>query len=237
VDESGDHGLANIDPKSPYFVLAFCIFRKSEYTNTITPKTQNIKFKYWGHDNIVLHGHEIRKSKNAFNILLNAGIREQFMIDLTRLVADTDFTLIASAIDKNKLTEKYEEPNNPYHIALAHCMERLYVYMNTNKQTEMHTHICVEQRGKKEDAELEEEFTQICAGSNELGITMPNFGLRMVNKKHNSTGLQFADLVSQPIGRHVISPDQSNRAFSAIKSKFQKRPDGDIDGWGLKIFP
>lgn len=28
VDESGDHGLARMDPDYPVFVLAFCIFEK-----------------------------------------------------------------------------------------------------------------------------------------------------------------------------------------------------------------
>ena len=34
---------------------------------------------------------------------------------------------------------------------------------------------------------------------------MPNFDIRLMDKKHNSTGLQLADLVAHPIGRHAIS--------------------------------
>ncbi len=30
VDESGDHGLQNIDANYPYFVLAFCVFHKQQ---------------------------------------------------------------------------------------------------------------------------------------------------------------------------------------------------------------
>ena len=33
VDESGDHGLKDIDATYPLFVLAFCIFHKSTYTD------------------------------------------------------------------------------------------------------------------------------------------------------------------------------------------------------------
>ena len=29
VDESGDHGLKNIDPQHPVFTLAFCIVEKT----------------------------------------------------------------------------------------------------------------------------------------------------------------------------------------------------------------
>jgi hypothetical protein len=35
VDESGDHGLVNIDTQYPIFVLAFCIFKKSDYLKTV----------------------------------------------------------------------------------------------------------------------------------------------------------------------------------------------------------
>jgi hypothetical protein len=35
VDESGDHGLHNIDPQFPVFTLAFCIVSKADYLATI----------------------------------------------------------------------------------------------------------------------------------------------------------------------------------------------------------
>ena len=60
VDESGDHGLASIDPGFPLFVLAFCIIRKSDYVERIVPAMQRFKFKHFGHDNVVLHEREIR---------------------------------------------------------------------------------------------------------------------------------------------------------------------------------
>ena len=37
VDESGDHGLASLDPEYPIFVLAFCIFRKADYAYLVVP--------------------------------------------------------------------------------------------------------------------------------------------------------------------------------------------------------
>jgi hypothetical protein len=63
---------------------------------------------------------------------------------------------------------------------------------------------------------------------------MPNFEIRFMDKKHNSTGLQFADLVAQPIARHVIAPDQPKRAYETIEKKLRK---DNADGYGLKIFP
>jgi hypothetical protein len=98
------------------------------------------------------------------------------------------------------------------------------------------THIQVECRGKAEDAKLELEFRRICNGKNMIR-KMPNFDIRLMDKKHNSTGLQLADLVAHPIGRHAISPSQPNRAYDIIEPKFRRGPGGRVLGFGRKIFP
>jgi hypothetical protein len=56
------------------------------------------------------------------------------------------------------------------------------------------------------------------------------------NKKINSCGLQIADLVVHPIGRHVINEKQNNRSFKIIEKKFFRK-NGAKEGYGLKIFP
>ena len=55
VDESGDHGLVNIDPQYPVFVLAFCVFHKQRYIQSTMPALQQFKFNHFGHDQIILH--------------------------------------------------------------------------------------------------------------------------------------------------------------------------------------
>ena len=51
-------------------------------------------------------------------------------------------------------------------------------------------------------------------------IVVAFFKIRMANKTSNSAGLQLADLVARPIGRHVLDSEQSNRAFEVLKTKF-----------------
>ncbi len=50
ADESGDHGLASIDPQFPVFALVFCVFEKAAYAEQIEPVFRRLKFKYFGHD-------------------------------------------------------------------------------------------------------------------------------------------------------------------------------------------
>lgn len=57
VDESGDHGLARVDPGYPISALAFCLFAKGDYVDRVGPALQRLKFRFWGHDEQVLHEH------------------------------------------------------------------------------------------------------------------------------------------------------------------------------------
>ena len=105
----------------------------------------------------------------------------------------------------------------------------------------MPTHVVVECRGKKEDAELELEFRRVCAGENRFGKVLP-FEVVFADKKTNSTGLQLADLVARPIGLSVVKSDQGNRAFEVLKRKFfcsggRRSVGAGFEGWGLKIYP
>ncbi len=236
ADESGDHSLTSIDPQFPVFVLAFCILKKAAYTDHVVPAFQRFKFEFWGHDSVVLHGHDIRKAQDDFNILLNPATRQKFFDRLNGVIEAADFTIIAAAIDKQRHRARYAEPMDPYEIALTFCMERLQRYLLNLGQAERTTHIQVECRGKAEDAKLELEFRRICDGKNMIG-TMPNLDIRFMDKKHNSTGLQLADMVAHPIGRHVMKPAQANRAYDILEPKFRRGPAGRVSGFGLKIFP
>jgi hypothetical protein len=236
ADESGDHSLTSIDSQFPVFVLAFCVLKKSVYIDRVVPAFQRFKFEFWGHDSVVLHGREIRKAQGDFNILLNATTRKRFFDRLNGVIEAADFTIIAAAIDKERHVARYAAPMDPYEIALTFCMERLHRYLTNIGQGERTTHIQVECRGKAEDAKLELEFRRICDGRNMIG-KMPNLDIRFMDKKHNSTGLQLADMVAHPIGRHVIKPDQANRAYDILEPKFRRGPGGRVKGFGLKIFP
>jgi hypothetical protein len=237
ADESGDHSLTSINPQNPVFVMAFCVFEKGSYINRVVPLVQRMKFDFWGHDCVVLHSHEIRKATGEFNILLNGETRTRFTDRLTQVVAGIPVTVIAAVIDKKRHVARYATPANPYAIALAFCMERLQRWLRERGQADRLTTIALERRGRTEDEKLELEFLRIKDGLGSFEGPMPNLSLRLMDKKHNSTGLQIADLVAHPIGRHVINPSQRNRAYEQIEPKIRRGPTGRVEGYGLKIFP
>lgn len=241
VDESGDHSLQSIDENYPIFVLAFCIFHKRHYSEFIVPVVEKFKFNYFGHDQVVLHEHEIRKESGVSNIFRSRRERSEFLEGLNEIIELSNFILVSCTIDKVKLKSEAGAESNPYHIALSSCMETLYEFLKEKQQNKKKTHVIVECRGKREDKELELEFRRICDGTNKFNIDLP-FEVIFSDKKAMSSGLQLADLVARPIGLNTLKPDQANRAFEVLKEKFyceggRERVGTEYEGFGMKIFP
>ncbi|WP_311223236.1 MULTISPECIES: DUF3800 domain-containing protein [unclassified Acidovorax] len=219
VDESGDHSLASVDKDYPVFVLALCIFHKRHYAEKIVPAVEKLKFNYFGHDSVVLHENEIRKQKGDFAFLAHRPTRDAFMAGLTSIMEASNFILIACVVDKARLNRAAGAASNPYHIALGIGLEALRGFLAEKGQDRVKTHVVVECRGKKEDAELELEFRRICDGDNPGNRVLP-FDVVFADKKTNLAGLQLADLVARPVGLNYLRPTQPNQAFEVLKKKF-----------------
>lgn len=236
VDESGDHGMVNVDPGYPMFVLAFCLIGKEDYVERMGPSLRRLKFRFWGHDEQVLHEHEIRKPNESYSFLFNPSKRSEFMEAMNQFVNEAPFQLVAAVIRKSEFAQRYALPANPYELAMEFGLERIYLELYSRSQGTKLTHVVVEKRGVREDNHLELAFRRICDGKNALGKRLP-FELVMVPKATNSTGLQLADLVARPIGIKVLRPDQSNRAYEIVEKKLRRSSAGQTKGWGLKVFP
>lgn len=232
ADESGDHGMASIDPQFPVFALVFCMFQKEQYANEIEPAFRQLKFKYFGHDSIVFHEHEIRKQKADFSVLRNAEIREAFMADVSAIMSEVAFQGYASIIDKSALRTRYSDPWNPYEVAMQFCMEKISNRLVAQGQRGRTSHVLFEGRGKVEDAQLELEFRRIAANGRQWGWRNVDFSRAplepvFVPKAANLAGHQFTDLIARPLALRAIRPDQTNRAYDAIRDRMND----------IKIFP
>ena len=128
-------------------------------------------------------------------------------------------------IHKQKLIQKYPKtPNNPYKLALEFCLERLQYHLNDVRAGGGKVHVVMESRDNADDKRLKTQFNAVCV-PNLAGRQFP-FEPVFVDKKANSAGLQIADLIAGPIGRHVLSPDAPNPVYSLIEPKLRRGPDG-----------
>lgn len=241
VDESGDHGIANLDENYPVFALAFSVFDKLHYLEDVVPKVQQLKFETFGHDIVVLHEAEIVKEKGAFSgVFRSKAEKTNFLTKLTTIIESVNFILISCVVDKRRITKAAVE-EGVYNFALGHCLETLFEFLQEKGQHKLRTSIVFEARGKVEDRDLELAFRRICDGNNVMKEKLP-FGIVIADKKTNSTGLQFSDLMARPIGLSVLKPDQPNQAFEVLKPKFycsggRCNVGHDYLGFGLKVKP
>jgi hypothetical protein len=158
------NSLTSIDPQYPVFVLAFCLFDKEKYAEKITTNITHLKFKYFGHDQVILHEREIRKEEAAFSILRREETRNEFHGDVSGIVREAPLTIFASVIDKRRLKKEHDDPANPYHLAMAFGLERLYMHLSRKGCDDGKLHIVFEERGDKEDRNLELEFRRVLDG-------------------------------------------------------------------------
>ena len=237
IDESGDHGLHNVDPNFPVFLLCGILYREDEYFNA-RDQVNVIKKKHWGNKDVILHSRDIRKCEKEFQILFDLDIKKDFIESINEVIANTSYTVLASAIDKHKYVKKFGKlSNDVYELALSFIIERAIYKLDETKDCTT-LNIVVECRGKKEDKKLDEHFQRLLARG--TGYVKPdrlskiNTKIYFRDKKKNINGLQLADLVAYPCARYVIDPKRANPAFDVlapkIYNKYGKR-------YGLKIFP
>lgn len=238
IDESGDHVLDKVDREYPLFVLVGVLVRKDEYARQLVPSLVELKLKHFGSDASVLHEREIRKALPPFAFLRDQARRSAFLADVSAVIASAPATVVAAAIKKEELKRSYSWPASPYDLALSFVLERMHLELTKSRGlTGGRTRAIVEARGAKEDADLELEFRRICDGGNYCREQL-QFDIEFVRKENNVAGLQLADLMARPIGRHVLNPGQPNAAFDVVKTKLRRQA-GRVSpiGYGLKVFP
>lgn len=235
VDESGDQSLVSIDKQYPVLVLSFCIFEKKHYVEHVVPEILKLKFDFFGSNIPILHEREIRKRIGVFNILMEDTVRNEFFNRLNQIIESSNFTIVSTVIDKNKYSH-YDAPKNPYVIGMNFGIERIFYELQERNQVGKTIPIIFESRGNKEDSNLEKAFRNFIDSSNICGIK-GMFDFNCISKSANLQGLQLADLVARPIGIRYLHPTQSNRAYDILINKIRRSRDGEIKGYGVKVYP
>jgi len=100
--------------------------------------------------------------------------------------------------------------------------------------------IVAEQRDATLDRQLELAWLDLkISGTANLSPSAINRRIQSLNlrgKTDNIAGLQLADLVVSPIGRHVAGKT-AREDFRIIEAKFRRDAHGNYDGHGLVILP
>lgn len=237
LDESGDHNLVKYDEQYPVFTLIGCIFDSTYYSRKALPLINALKRKHFGQKDIILHSYDIRKAKNEFNILLNQEKRENFITDMNNLMSSLEFTIIASCIRKDRLTQKYHDPADPYVLAFAFIIERYVKFLNGREGS---GYFSIESRDPKSNRDILEVYdwyrengNDYCSKELFLKVIEKN---EFVKKSKNINGHQIADLAAYPTSRFCLNRKKENKAFEILIPKF-RRGGNTVKGYGYKEFP
>src|SRR6266404_3502162 len=126
IDESGDHGMQNIDPASPMFALTAAVYRLETYIGEELPSIAKAKFEFWPHDGVIFHTYDIKKKQGHFSICANPVTQERLRNELCAMFERSKAKLIAAVIDKVRHNQQYVVPSNPYSLAVQFVLERIY---------------------------------------------------------------------------------------------------------------
>ncbi|RPI16510.1 MAG: DUF3800 domain-containing protein [Ignavibacteriae bacterium] len=236
IDESGDHGLTTINNEFPVFVL--CGMLVEDYED-LRLSINEIKEHFWHGKKVIFHSRDIRKCEKEFKILLDLGVKKEFFTKLDKFMSTKDYTLIASAIDKNEYFKKHGLlGNDVYEIALSFIFEKCLSILIKNYGDKFKLEIFIEKRGRKEDQELSEHFQRIKSRGTafiEADFLKEHVSDIVFNdKKENINGLQISDLAAYPIARYIIDKDRANPAFEILKEKFYHWDEKDCS---LMVYP
>jgi hypothetical protein len=237
IDETGDHGLVNLDPNFPVFLLCGVLLSQENYTK-LRKDINSLKNKFWNNKTVILHSRDIRKCEKEFQILFDLTLKADFYKDLNSIISNSKYRVLASAINKTKYIKKYGKlSNDVYELSLSFIIERAIFCLDEvagDKQFE----IVIEKRGKKEDKQLAEHFQRLLArGTGYISaerLKEVNTKISFKDKKENINGLQLADLIAYPSARYVIDSKRANPAFNIFEGKIYSK---NSKRYGLKIFP
>ncbi len=238
LDESGDHNLSVIDPQYPMFVLGGVIMDQTYAEGPLTDAMNAFKREMFERTDIVLHTADITRNRNGFERLQDPLFRKRFCECLNSLMSDLRYTVVACAIRKNDHLARYGVAAlDPYLLSLDVLVERFCFDIGRIAGRGV---IVAEKRDPTLDRQLELAWLNLkIQGTHYLRATVVEQRIVALNlraKQDNIAGLQLADLVVSPIGRHLLGkPD--NDDWRIVNSKLRRSRAGKVEGYGLVVLP
>jgi hypothetical protein len=236
LDESGNHSLSAYEPAYPVFVLGGVLVA-DHVLKQIQDAVHAFKTEFCGHDHLVLHAADITRNRHGFEALADAAARATFASRLNSLLLSLDFMVIACAIHKPRLVQRYGRlAVDPYALSLGVVVERFCFALGHGDRGRL----VVECRNPRLDRELRTAWDLLRINGTRY-VRPATIARRIVAldfrpKAEALAGLELADLMMSPIGRMVAGIPSRGDA-DVVLHKLRTGPDGSWEGTGLVILP
>lgn len=237
LDESGDHNLSTVDPQYPLFVLGGVIMEQDIAERVLPQRFSIFKRKHFGRDDIILHTADMVRNRNGFERMIEADFRNAVYDDLNDMLRGLDFMVVACSIRKDIHLAKYGlAALDPYLMSMDVIVERFCFELGGQGRGV----ILAERRDPTLDRELELAWLNLkIQGTKYIKAKHVDARVQSLNlrsKSENIAGLQLADLVVTPIGRHVLGKKEKED-FRVVRDKFRMNTMGEYRGFGLVVLP
>jgi hypothetical protein len=160
---------------------------------------------------------------------------------LSGLMTELEYRVIACVIHKDRLVAKHgKRALDPYEIGLENVVERFCFELGSGVDGGF---ICAEKRRPDLDHRLDVAWESFRIrgtpalnkhGSGQIDERI--IGLSLKAKSVNIAGLQLADLVISPVGRHFMGLSTHDN-WDIVRRKMCRDHHGRIEGSGLIVLP
>lgn len=241
LDESGNHDLnpKKINQNYPIFALGGVIVERSHVRDVIEPEMRQFKLTHFGREDICLHTVDMGRGRGDYGFLADPTKRKSFYDDLNAMLDRWDYQVMVCVFEKIRYLKQYSNPVDPYHYGIEILIERFCVELGSSSDAGM---IYAEMRNPNLDRELLLAWERFRQRGTDYArpdtIDRKIIELLLKDKKANMAGLQLADLVVTPVGRHVAGkPPTENEVLWSVVEKKLRRVGGTYKGRGLIIRP
>lgn len=240
LDESGNHDLRKIDPAYPVFVLGGAIIERSYIRQVIEPELRQFKMAHFGREDVILHTVDMSKGRGDYAFLADPLRRTTFYSELNGMLRRLDYQVVACVVKKPEHVLRYgANAADPYHTSLKYLVERFCLELGQEDDSGF---ICAEKRNSGLDTGLINVWSELLRSGTEhvtsKEIDAKIVGLDLKDKRPNLAGMQLADLVITPIGRHIAGkPHKLHEVHWTVVESKLRRVNGTYEGPGLIIRP
>jgi len=237
LDESGNHGLVRGDTDYPVFVLGGVICDQRYADDVIEPELSRLKRDLFGRSDLILHTADITRNRNGFERLIEPQFRRGFYQALNALMRRLEYEVVACVVRKDARYAQFGlESVDPYLLSLNVLIEQFCFEIGDVAEGGI---VVAEKRGPVLDRQLDVAWLNLKVQGTErvqaVEIDKRIRSLETRSKTANVAGLQLADLVVGPIGRHMLGK-MSHEAWEIVESKLRRRS-GSYWGSGLTVLP
>ena len=236
LDESGEHNPSVASPDYPVFVLGGIIADKDYADGPLTDALNGFKQQLPGSSNRILHTADITRNRKGFEFLKDPHLRDRFFERLNTLMRGMQYSVVACAIRKDTPDFRQLSARDLYLVCFEKLVELFSEEIGEVRDggiivAESRSSRPLNQALERKWSNLRDNGTERTTGS---AIADKILALSLRSKQDDIAGLQMADLVISPVGRHLLGkPDFED--WRIVESKLRRNSRGETTGAGLII--